>query len=262
MIEHLPVVDEPEWLSRVDPATIEHTVLPLDDIICDSLYYPASSFDGDPVAYLAGNILSFIYADYSHSLEELDDALGNPGFLGYSVIARRQVTEAELTPRGRIPSLAPCDGDPSVSRTWWQRPPPFYSWNVLQRLEGVPANHGPYRFSFLYLCADGVAAFKALYVENGRVPKAVAIIQPGHGFGCNWTNFTDPGAIFARYVRENPAGQPEHLLYGGARGQHSYTRPCWPAYSSWVCFLGNTSIGVWRRPDQETLYMRLFSTQA
>ena len=43
MIEQLPVAEEPEWLSRVHPATIQDSEFPLDDILRDSFYYPASS---------------------------------------------------------------------------------------------------------------------------------------------------------------------------------------------------------------------------
>jgi hypothetical protein len=230
MIERLPIVDEPQWLSAVSPSTIQDATFPLGDILRNSLYYPASGFDGDPVAYLAGNILSFIYVDYSHTREQLDVALANPGFRGYEVIARRDVTERELAPRG------------------WESP--FCSWTVLQRLDGFRANHGPSRFSLLYLRADGVAAFQALFVANGVVPKGVAIIQPGHAFGGNWTDFTDPESIFARFVLGNPPGQPELLLYGGAGGRDRYLNPCWPAYTDRVCFLGHTSIGVWRHAQQ------------
>ena len=67
MIEQLPRACRSEWLSRVDPATIQDADFPLDDILRDSLYYPASGFDGDPVRYLAGNVLSFVYVDYGHS---------------------------------------------------------------------------------------------------------------------------------------------------------------------------------------------------
>ncbi len=36
----------------------------LTEILEESLYYPASGFQGAPIEYLAGNFLSFVYADY------------------------------------------------------------------------------------------------------------------------------------------------------------------------------------------------------
>lgn len=68
------------------------------------------------------------------------------GFRGYEVVAKRDVTERELTPAGWTPSfpLSP-DGDPTRYRDWMKNP--FCSWVVLQRRADVPASHGPHRFS-------------------------------------------------------------------------------------------------------------------
>lgn len=248
MINLFPVIEEPNWL-RADTATLQDAAFPLDGILRDSLYYPSSGFDGDPVRHLAGNVLGFVYVDYGESREDLDDALRNRGFKGYDVIARRDVTEKELTPRGwsRTPP-SPADGDPSRYRDWIKKP--FCSWIVLERAREMTDCHGPRRFTLLYLCADGVAAYQALYEANGRFPAFVAIIQPGHGFGGNWTDFTDPEAIFTQSVLQNPAGHPEFLLYGGYGEQHDYMPACWPSYSELVCFFdkaGGGTIGAWRK---------------
>ncbi|MBM4180494.1 MAG: hypothetical protein FJ209_02930 [Betaproteobacteria bacterium] len=248
MIEQLSLIAEPNWLSRIDPTTIQEKVFPLDGILRDSLYYPSSGFDGDPVRHLVGNFVSFIYVDYGRGREDFESALISPGFRGYDLVAKREVAQQELAPRGWRPSfLTSADGDPSRHREQIRKP--FCLWVVLQRRNDVPACHGPYRFSLLYLCADGVAAFQALYVANNMLPAAVAVIQPGHGFGGNWTNFEDPAQIFARTVTQNPAGVPDLLLYGGYGRRDYYRRPCWPGYEKLVCFLeksGGGSIGVWQ----------------
>lgn len=141
------------------------------------------------------------------------------------------------------------DGDPAkYPDTGWIKSP-FCEWLVFQRKDEYDESHGARRFSLLYLCADGVAAFQALYVQYGVSPAAIAIIQPGTGFGGNWTDFTDPNKILARTVMENPAGRPAYLLYGGSGGLHFYQEPCWPAYSQGLGFLGTSSIGVWHRPS-------------
>ncbi len=94
------------------------------------------------------------------------------------------------------------------------------------------AHHGPDRFSLLYICADGVAVFRSLYIQNAIVPKAIAIIQPGHGFGGNWTNFEDHEKVLGRSVlNDNLGGGPEFLLNGGAGGRGlSNDCNCWPDY--------------------------------
>ena len=114
----------------------------------------------------------------------------------------------------------------------------------------MPESHGPHRFSLLYLCAEGVAAFQALYVANQLAPAAIGIIQPGYGFGGNWTDFTDRDRIFAGIVLDNPAGHPKFLLHGGIGPREFYDQPCWPEYSEQRGFLdkaGGGSIGVWAK---------------
>jgi len=249
MLELLPVIPEPRWLSDLLTSTMLEEPFPLHEILRDSLYYPSCSFDGDPVKYLGGNILSFIYVDYGYSRETQEYALSHPGFRGYDLLTTRSVSERELTPNGWNPTpLTPADGDPARSRD--RARPPYCLWSVFQRRVGIPPTHGPSRFSLLYLGADGVAAFQALYMANNEAPKAVAIIQPGYGFGGNWTDFTDPDLIFAKSVLRNPAGQPDILLYGSYDLHNCYLKPCWPQYGDHVCFLDKEvhgRIGVWRK---------------
>ena len=249
MIEELPVIQAPEWLAQVDPETMQAEVLPLQGILRDSLYYPSSGFDGDPVRHLAGNVLSFVYVDYGRDRQEFEHALESSGFRGYEILGIRHVGERELAPRGWNPApLLPEDGNPSRYRDWIK--PPFADWVVLQRARTLPDSHGPQRFSLLHLCADGVAAFQALYVANGIAPAMLAIIQPGHGFGGNWTIYENARLILGRSVLQNPAGTPDVLLYGGYGPRDYYRQPCWPDYSAWLCFLNKAaggSIGVWRR---------------
>ncbi|MDQ1314622.1 MAG: hypothetical protein QG662_731 [Pseudomonadota bacterium] len=249
MIDLLSARNEPEWLRNLTTATIQNQTFPLRRLLRDSLYYPASGFDGNPIRHLAGNIHSFIYADYGHERDEFDRALHDEGFRGYEILAEREVTEQELAPHGWRP-IPPSlyEGRPKASDC----KAPFCLWVVLQRLADMPPSHGPERFSLLYLCADGAAAFQALYVANKLAPRAIAIIQPGHGFGGNYTDFTDPERILARSVLGNPAGAPRLLLYGGWFERKLYREPCWPGYRELIRFLeiaGGGSIGVWMRPS-------------
>lgn len=228
MLRELPEISAPRWLTKLSSISMTSEPFPLHELLNDSLYYPSSHFDGDPVRYLAGNILSFIYVDYGHTYDAFVKALVT-GFRGYDLVASRSVTERELTPKGWHPTQpTKSDGDSARYRDWIKKP--FCSWSVFQRREAYQDSHGPFRFSLLYLCADGVAAFQALYVANAAVPKAVAIIQPGAAFGNNWTNFTDPKGIFATTVLGNPSGQPKILLYGGFGDHFDYRTPCWPDY--------------------------------
>lgn len=245
MINQLPLMTQPDWLSHITDKDLSDS-FPLKKVLQSSLYYPASGFDGTPVAHLAGNIFSFVYVDYGRSRDELIVELRSNGFLGYRVIGQRSVAERELVPNGWMPiHLRPDDGDPEKYQEWIKEP--FCEWMIFERDEQRGEEHGPSRFSLVHLCADGVAAFQSLYVRNRLRPRVIAIIQPGHAFGGNWTNFTDETAPLARAVRSNRAGQPDFLLYGGFGQQKDYDRPCWSQFDRFLGFLGEASVGVWRR---------------
>ena len=240
MINHLPITQEPDWLMDVTPKS----ALPIQEILTDSLYYPSSGFDGIPIAYLNRNFHSFIYVDYGFTRDDLDNNLRNSGFSGYHLILSTEVNDKDIILNDSSPnSLSPSDGDPNKYSHWIKRP--FATWMVFQRNDDLDNSHGAKRFSLLYICAEGVATYQALYLSNKCSPLAVAIIQPGTGFGCNWTNFTGPNAIFARTVFNNPYGKPKYLLYGGQGGENRYNETCWPQYSTNICFLGTTGTGVW-----------------
>ena len=237
------VIDQPAapaWLRGFAVYIRVGSSFPLKRILKNSLYYPASEFDGDPVKFFAGNIHSFVYADCGRSEEELLQALANPGFLGYEPIATRSVTAQELN-WPELPSYlneTPVDSNLErfIELGWVKQP--FCSWTVFQRCDDRPPSHGPARFSFLFLCADGTAAYQALYVANSIAPKAIAIIQPG------WSYFSDPEHVLASTVAANPAGKPELLIYGGDGSRDSYCGPLLAGIQRAHLFSGYTH---WRR---------------
>lgn len=244
MLGHMPL-----WLSRLTTESIQNGPFPLREILQSSLYYPASGFDGDPVKYLTGDIHSFVYVDYGDEEEAFERALQTEGFKGYRLLGKRAVPEKTLLPRNWDPDVLPPeyrlpDEFPEAYGT------PFCTWIVLERLPGFDDEHGPARFSLLYWSHEGVSAFLKLYFFRGITPRAVAIIQPGYGFGGNWTAFADPNEILARVVLNNPAGQPKILLFGGHGRRNYYREPCWPDYRRCLGFLpkaGGGSIGIWER---------------
>jgi len=103
MISQLPEKSVPDWLAKISQSTITIDPFPLTQLLEDSLYYPSSGFDVDPVKYLAGNILSFIYVDYGKSYDEFENEMDLRGFRGYDRVATRLVDEQELTPSGWSP---------------------------------------------------------------------------------------------------------------------------------------------------------------
>ena len=219
-----------KWLEELTTESLLTMEFPIKAILKDSLYYPASGFDGDPIKHLLGTFLTFIYVDYARSHELLMQEIRGRGFKGYRMLGWRAVTRQELIPHGWAPRYPTWeDGDPRSGYRWAK--PPFCDWCVFERLQELPEEYGPYRFSLLFLGGDGVATFQALYLGNHAFPRGVAIIQDGFGFGFNWVSFRDRNRIFARSVMESPYGQPEVILNGGWGDLSGYQNPIWPEYT-------------------------------
>jgi hypothetical protein len=237
-------LDNPPWLKQIQPWNIPYERFPLDTILQRSVFCPCSGFDGDLVRYLAGNFHSFIFVSHGSGLP---DKSRKHGFNGYDVLAMREITERELVPKGWALGHSLPDDDRLKHRKLMQKP--FCTWMVFERRADRPLTHGPCRFSVLYLCADVVAAYDALYVANRESAAAIAVLQAGGSPGRNSTDLTDRQKIFARTVMENPAGTPRFLLFGGNGKHESYGEPCWDDYADHICFLdctGGGTLGVWR----------------
>jgi hypothetical protein len=243
MISDLPSLDYPNWLKSLDAVSIVEDKFPLKEILADSLYYPSSGFDGDPVRYLGGNVYSFIYVDYGRAKEDLDTELENDNFKGYKIVGRREVSEQELNPNRLVPSaeLFRIDGDPRHNE--WLIKKPFCEWLIFQRDRDLDHRYGPERFSLVYLSADGAASYQILYTGNGQKPLMICLIQPGEGFGGNWTDFKDPKKILARLVRDNEAGIPKFLLENYHWKPRNENSACWPHYDSFICSFHKSSGG-------------------
>jgi len=213
MIEQIPYLDPPEWLMTLTVETMKNDPFPLSEVLQGSLYYPGAGTDGKPVEWLAGNAYSFVYTDYmvdrTRFLNELNVNDEHSGFTGYRILGQRDMTMQELIPNGWTP-IPPGSRDENPNMWSEHFAQPFGIWAVLERLPEYTVEHGPERFSLLYLCGEGVASYQALYNSNRFKPKILFLIE--HGFGGNWTNFEDPEGIFARSVAANPAGMPDWLV--------------------------------------------------
>jgi len=242
----------PEWLARLNRAELDAFGFPLNEALQHSLYYPAAGFDGRPVQFLGGFIHSFVYVDYGMEERAVGAEVRAPGFLGYHLVASKRLSERDLAPNGWRPQAPPQFRNQMRSFTETQAHgfvrSPFATWHIFDRDDGRDEGHGPRRFSLVYLCADGVAAYQALYWHSHTAPEVLAIIQPGHGFGGNYTDFTDPDGFFAWTVlRGNGPSIPEYLVCGGNLLDH--TQAFWPddypEHVEWFQHVNGN--GVWRR---------------
>lgn len=235
----------PHWLSV---ARLEGP-LPIDDMLEGCTYYPASGLDGLVLSRVwrsAAPSCSFVYVDYSISRQTLDEALtrrikrGGQGLLGYRPTFRRAVTRAELERPGHYPTVhlsqteqaravemyrmaARIVGSDDIARA------AFCEWVIFDRIDGFGEDHGPERLSFLFLLADGVAAYDALFLSQRKVPQTLVVKQPGHAFGGNYTNFFDEDGPLRRAV-DLGAYLPGYIVFGGLGEPENYRDRIWPEY--------------------------------
>ena len=196
-------------------------------ILENSVFYPASGFDGGVIRDCNvnrkdWNIDCFVYCDYKETRETLHST-NMPR--GYRLVAEHELKESDLVPNGWrqvIPPNFDMEGYKFTLNAFANRHP-FATWMVFERLPEFGEKHGPERFSLIFITADGVAAYQALYWSNNIKPRAVAIIQPGTGFGGNWTDFYETTDPFYWTVSHNPAGMPD-FVYCDSRLE-------WPDYA-------------------------------
>ena len=140
-------------------------------------------------------LCSFVYADYGTGEDTLIENLD--GFLGYHLFATRELNPEDLAADQKLEMPQGIDMQDYLRyQDVWQRP--FARWAVFERDDNRDDQHGPERFSLLFLGSEGVATYAALYLRYNITPKAIALIQPGHAFGLNWTNFWDWNGPLAR----------------------------------------------------------------
>ena len=86
-----PWFSTPYWLAELE----NQDIFPLRLLLKDSLYYPASACDGDPVRLLGGFIHSFIHVEYVMTKAEVMANMQGEshGFRGYRLAMCREVAQ-------------------------------------------------------------------------------------------------------------------------------------------------------------------------
>jgi hypothetical protein len=188
--------------------------LPIKSLLENSLYYPGCGFDGTVIKYVnttvpQWGITSYVYCDYGISEQALEERQDT--FRGYNILGSRQVDVNELIPNGWTPVLPPGINPQAYlfNKNNWEAP--YARWIVYERSREVGEEHGPRRFSLLYLGGEGVATYQALYWTNNLTAKAVAVFE--HGWGGNWTDFGAPHGPLEWVLKTNLAGIPGYIYY-------------------------------------------------
>ena len=215
-------------LKHLTPELIKNGPIPMDNLLKDSVYYPASRLDGRPIEFCNTiwrqlGVNSFVYADFDVSERELmDDVLGPRSLCGYRVLGHRRLRPEEYIPAGWKLEM--------VGGKYWDTflgskdaPQHYAHWVVFERKETKNITHGPDRLSLLFVCGEGLATFQQLYCSRGIAPKMACAIQCW-GFAGNWTDFTAPGAPFYKTLMKYRHCIPEWLCIGDSYEIHGVLR--------------------------------------
>lgn len=207
----------PVWLN--DLQSLE--VMPINELLTNSIYYPASYYDWQPIQAFAGFSYSFVYVDPAIETE------GIPEIDGYQRLFSRSVGARELCSNSydrKEPTLT----DGSLKTLQDQFPSPFINlenivgtWSVYEKAPS--SNWGnPDRISVLLISAEGIETYQALYYSNRVKPALIFMMACVCG---NWTEFEKRDGYFNQVVMSNPAGHPDFLV------SQDRDRQIWDGYS-------------------------------
>jgi hypothetical protein len=184
------------------------------------------------VQILSGFVHSFVYVDYGIKIKALEAELAQ-GFAGYNLVGIRSLSRADLEPAGWVRRFWPTPDELGTRVGPEMDPSAAYAlWTVFERNADRDDDWGAERFSLLFLYADGAAAYEPLFRARQLAPSMVCMIQPGTGFGGNWTDFYCPTAFFHRVVMSAPGPYPAYIMTGGP-GPPSKESP-WPEFDRLV----------------------------
>jgi hypothetical protein len=194
----LPRDSMPDWLrtwgarSRFDAGAF---------FASRTVCYPGAGFDGQPVKFFASRQLAhcFVYVDYLITQEAIERQLADQGqgFRGYSPYPPIRLGPSDLTPSGWRPRFL---HEQEMRPPLFEPVAPYAFLQILERQAQYDETHGPMRLAILFLAADAIASYEALFCRDDRTAPYGMVIQD-HGFGGNWTRFDAVGALSRLAVR-------------------------------------------------------------
>jgi hypothetical protein len=204
----------PTWISRYREGD------PFDQLAFFSsriAFYPGSGTDGHPVAVFgaSGAAHCFVFADYGVDEDRIRRTLSPTSeyrFRGYHVFAGLSLREDDITPRGWVPHIEPGDRIPPGG-SLFPHVAPFGFFVVLERDQGCDDDHGPERLAILFLGADGIATFDALFCQK-HSKGLYALLLSDHGYGGNYERFGRGGLMdrIASRVASQVDAHPRWIL--------------------------------------------------
>jgi len=199
MIEYLKQLKEemPHWLKNHKTGVKPD----LSDFFNSRVvYYPGAFLDGQPVKLFnsTNSAHCFMYVDYSTSILELKQEINTRGFKGYEVMDSFEYSEKELIPNGWKPHIFP----EITAFDDYCRKDTFCIMYILKRTEEYGNDFGAEKFAFLYLKADAIATYDALF-GNKNFPAPFCLLIEDYGLGGCYARFDKDGLLENVAVKSN-----------------------------------------------------------
>jgi hypothetical protein len=136
-----------------------------------------------------------VYADYGIAQIAVQAELEHPThrFQEYHTLCRLPLTANDLTPGGWAPHAG--FGGLEAGRYRFADVAPFAFVELLERDQDRRDGHGARRLAILFLGADAIAAYDALFCQQNGTLSPFAIVLQDHGFGGNYDRFGRGGLL-------------------------------------------------------------------
>jgi hypothetical protein len=152
----------PNWLLEIK----EGDKFSRDDFFSSRIvFYPGSYTDGHAVKVFGSTHAahSFVYVDYWVTQEVLETELVQHAFLGYENLFSIQLSANDLAPNGWTPTVHFTPRYPFNAAN--KRREAYSFLQILERKPEYDEAHGPKRLAILFLFADGIATYDALFCQ-------------------------------------------------------------------------------------------------
>ena len=230
--------DIPAWLREFQPGESH----PIAEFLKSRIvFYPGSEIDGHPVEVFGASHSAhcFIYADYWLSEERLKSELREHGFWGYDILDEIAFPENEIMEvvRWNRHFLSPDELQEAAKGTAQMReynhPAPYALLVILERQAKLGDDHGPERLAILFLGADGIATYEAIFA-NRNAQEPFGMLLHDHGFGGNYNCFGNGG--FLDKIIKRSGVSPKFILaatqnvtdiYDGYESIYGLNQPDW-----------------------------------
>lgn len=170
-------------------------------------FYPGFGNDGQPIKICnqAQYVHQYIYVDYGVPKDKLLANIKVTPFKGYEVYDFIELKYSDLAPNGWVP----------------HHKPEFNYYNcvnmndayallaIFDREQDLDDDYGAQRFAVLFLFADAMATFDALFINNNITPAIMFLAD--HGFGNNYDRYDNNG-ILHNLAKSNHC-LPEYLVF-------------------------------------------------